>query len=104
MVMVHNAPGSSYKGAIDFERENANQKRRGGMMVVARKYRFLNYEDRKKIEQMIQEGKTVVRIAETLGTHRDTIYREFHRVGNTAKEYRAAVAQKTVKHHPKTIK
>ena len=44
-----------------------------------RKYKRLHYEDRPTIEAMSKQGSSVSDIAEALGTHRDTIYREFKR-------------------------
>ena len=44
-----------------------------------RKYKRLHYEDRQTIEAMSKQGSSVKDIAEALGTHRDTIYREFKR-------------------------
>ena len=44
-----------------------------------RKYKRLHYEDRQTIEAMSKQGSSVSDIAEALGTHRDTIYREFKR-------------------------
>lgn len=48
-----------------------------------RKYKRLHYEDRQTIEAMSKQGSSVKDIAEALGTHRDTIYREFKRCGAT---------------------
>lgn len=50
--------------------------------MAKRKYKRLHYEDRQTIEAMSKQGSSVKDIAEALGTHRDTIYREFK--GNTA--------------------
>ena len=50
-----------------------------------RKYKRLHYEDRQTIEAMSKHGSSVSDIAEALGTHRDTIYREFKRCGLTLK-------------------
>lgn len=44
-----------------------------------RKYKRLHYEDRQTIEAMSKQGSSVSDIAEALGTHRDTIYREFNK-------------------------
>lgn len=55
--------------------------------------RRLNYEDRKKIEKMVEQGARVVVIADTIGFHRTTIYNELQRGGTP---YRAEVAQRTV--------
>ncbi len=61
---------------------------------MARKYTRLKYEDRKIIEEMLKENKSVVQIAEKLGVHRDTIYKEFLRCGVEPKDYSAEEAQK----------
>lgn len=55
--------------------------------------RRLNYDDRKKIESMKEQGFRVIVIADTIGVHRATIYNELKRGGTP---YRAEVAQRTV--------
>lgn len=55
--------------------------------------RRLNYDDRKKIESMKEQGIKVIVIADTIGVHRATIYNELKRGGTP---YRAEVAQRTV--------
>ncbi len=55
--------------------------------------RRLNYEDRKRIEKMKEQGARVIVIADTIGVHRSTIYNELKRGGTP---YRAEVAQRTV--------
>lgn len=55
--------------------------------------RRLNYDDRKKIESMKEQGVRVIVIADTIGVHRATIYNELKRGGTP---YRAEVAQRTV--------
>lgn len=55
--------------------------------------RRLNYEDRKKIEKMKAQGVKVIVIANTIGFHRATIYKELKRGGIP---YQAEVAQKSV--------
>ena len=57
--------------------------------MAKRKYKRLHYEDRQTIEAMSKQGSSVSDIAEALGTHRDTIYREFKRCGLTLKTYTA---------------
>ena len=47
--------------------------------MAKRKYKRLHYEDRQTIEAMSKQGSSVKDIAAALGTHRDTIYREFKR-------------------------
>lgn len=58
--------------------------------MAKRKYKRLHYEDRQTIEAMSKQGSSVSDIAEALGTHRDTIYREFKRCNATLKTYTAA--------------
>ncbi len=53
----------------------------------------LKYEDRKKIEEMKNNGVKVVVIADTIGVHRATIYNELKRGGVP---YKAEVAQRTI--------
>ena len=53
----------------------------------------LNYEDRKRIEKMKEQGVRVIVIADTIGVHRATVYNELKRGGTP---YRAEVAQRTV--------
>lgn len=65
----------------------------GGVKNVRKGNRRLNYEDRKKIEKMVEQGARVVVIADTIGFHRATIYNELQRGGTP---YRAEVAQRTV--------
>lgn len=60
--------------------------------MAKRKYKRLHYEDRQTIEAMSKQGSSVSDIAEVLGTHRDTIYREFKRCNATLKTYTAAAA------------
>ena len=57
--------------------------------MAKRKYKRLHYEDRQTIETMSKQGSSVSDIAEVLGTHRDTIYREFKRCNATLKTYTA---------------
>ena len=56
----------------------------------------LHYEDRQTIEAMSKQGSSVSDIAEVLGTHRDTIYREFKRCNATLKTYTAAAGQQAL--------
>ena len=58
--------------------------------MAKRKYKRLHYEDRQTIEAMSKQGSSVSDIAEALGTHRDTIYREFQRCKATWKTDTAA--------------
>lgn len=63
---------------------------------MARKYKRLRYSDRKTIEQMLKDGESVIVIAEALGVHRDTIYKELARSGADRNTYKADVAQATL--------
>ena len=63
--------------------------------MAKRKYKRLHYEDRQTIEAMSKQGSSVSDIAEALGTHRDTIYREFKRCNATLKTYTAVIKQLT---------
>ncbi|HJB47288.1 MAG TPA: helix-turn-helix domain-containing protein [Candidatus Mediterraneibacter surreyensis] len=56
-------------------------------------YKRLKFEDRKKIEALYAQGKTVDEIALIIGVHSATMYRELERGGEP---YRAEVAQKSV--------
>ena len=56
----------------------------------------MHYEDRQTIEAMSKQGSSVKDIAEALGTHRDTIYREFKRCNATLKTYTAAAGQQAL--------
>ena len=51
---------------------------------------------RQTIEAMSKQGSSVSDIAEVLGTHRDTIYREFKRCNATLKTYTAAAGQQAL--------
>lgn len=57
------------------------------------KKKHLCYEDRLKIEKMREEGVRVVKIAESIGVHRATIYNELKRIT----PYNADEAQKMVR-------
>ena len=66
---------------------------------VARKYKRLNYEDRKAIEAMCKQGKRAEEIAEAMDVHRATIYHELKRGGaenGNRKQYSADMAQKAI--------
>ena len=67
--------------------------------MAKRKYKRLHYEDRQTIEAMSKQGSSVSDIAEVLGTHRDTIYREFKRCNATLKTYTAGGAEADKKRH-----
>ncbi|WP_028119610.1 helix-turn-helix domain-containing protein, partial [Hutsoniella sourekii] len=54
-------------------------------------YKHLTIEDRSKIEVLYQEGYTVCQIAQAIGRHRSTIYRELKRVQSAS--YDAQLAQ-----------
>lgn len=66
---------------------------------MARKYKRLNYEDRKAIEAMCKQGKSAEEIAEAMDVHRATIYHELKRGGaenGNRKQYSADMAQKAI--------
>lgn len=66
---------------------------------MARKYKRLNYEDRKAIEAMCKQGKCAEEIAEAMDVHRATIYHELKRGGaknGNRKQYSADMAQKAI--------
>lgn len=66
---------------------------------MARKYKRLNYEDRRRIEAMCKSGKRVAEIAEATGVHRATIYTELERGGaghGRWQQYSADTAQKAI--------
>lgn len=56
-------------------------------------YKRLRFEDRKHIESLCAEGKTVDEIALIIGVHSTTMYRELERGGEP---YRAEVAQQNI--------
>ena len=64
--------------------------------MAKRKYKRLHYEDRQTIEAMSKQGSSVSDIAKVLGTHRDTIYREFKRCNATLKTYTTAAGQQAL--------
>ena len=66
---------------------------------MARKYKRLSYEDRKKIEVMCRTGCNVEAIAEAVGVHRGTLYRELQRGGaenGKRQQYSAELAQRAI--------
>lgn len=66
---------------------------------MARKFKKLNYEDRKKIEAMCKENVKVIEMAKEMGVHRATIYHELTRGGaanGKRKLYSAEVAQRAI--------
>ena len=73
---------------------------------MARKYKRLNYEDRKAIEAMCKQGKRAEEIAEAMDVHRATIYHELKRGGaenGNRKQYSADMALKAIICSPKRI-
>lgn len=58
-----------------------------------RKYKRLAYEDRRMLEEMCKKGCTIQQMANKLGVHRDTLYKEFSRSGMKKTEYDADLAQ-----------
>lgn len=56
-------------------------------------YKRISFEDRKKIEVLNAQGKTVDEMAMAIGVHSATMYRELTRGGEP---YRAEVAQHSI--------
>ena len=56
-------------------------------------YKRIGFEDRKKIEMLNAQGKTVDEMALAIGVHSATMYRELARGGEP---YRAEVAQHSI--------
>jgi IS30 family transposase len=61
---------------------------------MARKYKRLSFEDRKRIQSMGRSGSRVLDISQALGIHRDTIYKELKRCHMDLESYDAEEAQK----------
>lgn len=59
-------------------------------------YKHLCYTDRQLIELYLSAGMKVGKIAQMIGVHRNTIYREFARSGMNKENYNADKAQKYV--------
>lgn len=55
-----------------------------------KQYKKIRFDDRKKIEELCAENKTVEEMAAIIGVHSSTIYRELAKGGDP---YCAAVAQ-----------
>ena len=56
-------------------------------------YKHLTIEDRSKIEVLYQQSYSANQIAEAIGRHRSTIYRELKRVKSDSYSYDAQLAQ-----------
>lgn len=59
----------------------------------------MRFEDRQKIELMLQAGATIEEVAKTLNKHRDTIYKELRRAGISIEnkgQYTAEAGQKAI--------
>lgn len=65
-------------------------------IVARKKTKRLRYEDRVIIERMSKAGKKVADIANEIGVHRDTLYKEFTRCGATKETYSAEKAQREI--------
>lgn len=65
-------------------------------IVARKKTKRLRYEDRVIIERMSKAGKKVADIANEIGVHRDTIYKEFTRCGAAKETYSAEKAQREI--------
>lgn len=60
-------------------------------------YKHLTIEDRSKIEVLYHQGYTANQIAQAIGRHRSTIYRELKRVQSAS--YDAQLAQDNATEH-----
>ena len=58
-----------------------------------KKYKRLSFEDRKKIEALYMQGKTIDEMALIIGVHSTTMYREIERGGTP---YSAEAAQRAI--------
>ncbi len=58
-----------------------------------KKYKRIGFEDRKQIEVLNSQGKTVDEMALAIGVHSATMYRELERGGEP---YKAEVAQHSI--------
>ena len=66
---------------------------------MARNYKRLNYNDRKKIEEMCKAGVKTAEIAKKMNVHRATIYHELARGGasnGNRQQYSADEAQRNI--------
>ncbi len=54
----------------------------------------LTYDQRKRIEEMCKANYPVAKMADALGLHRSTIYKEFKRCYSTRDSYLADIGQK----------
>lgn len=61
---------------------------------MARKYRRITYEDRKRIEFLYKNKEPIQCIADMIGVSRPTIYRELERGFDADRNYSAETAQK----------
>lgn len=61
-------------------------------MEEKRRYKAITYKDRQEIEAEVEKGKNAKEIAEIMGVHIATIYRELKR-GQTQEGYKAIKAQ-----------
>lgn len=69
-----------------------------------RKRKKIQYDDRKVIQQMCKAGISTAEIAQAIGVHRSSLYREYKRCGlnyNSRFLYNADVAQRHVFDMPK---
>ncbi len=64
-----------------------------GLNRPRKAYKRIKFEDRKRIERLYADGKTVDEIAFIIGVHSTTMYRELERGG---KPYKADVAQANI--------
>lgn len=73
-----------------------------GGIKLNRKYRYINFPDREKIEKMSKAGESLQAIADEIGVSVSTVYRELHRGCTDDKKkmryaYSAKKAQETLK-------
>jgi len=70
---------------------------------MAKSHKKICYEDRLKIKELINEGNCGKKIADIIGVHKMTIYREFDKGGGTRenkfRDYDPDIAQKSVFSH-----
>ena len=66
------------------------------VITISKQYKTITYEDRKKIEQLLNSGLKVDEIAQCIGVHKTTLYRELRVRKDQNGEYHADYAQKTI--------
>lgn len=66
------------------------------MSKLYKPYKHLSYTDRQLLDIYLKAKMSITEIAEKIGVHRNTIYREFARSGMNKDSYDAEKAQKFV--------